>query len=88
MKTRKRSVGHQLFNDNPSGRRPKVRAGYGDAQKARRTLKQLRGKPAAYQRQVVTTMFYRAKYHAHRTKDMEAAMKVYGAFLKRKKMDA
>ena len=81
MKTRK--VGYQLFNDNPKGRRSRVKAGYGTARKARQTLKQLRGKPAAYQRQVATTMFYRAKYHAHRTKDMEAAMKVYGAYLKR-----
>jgi hypothetical protein len=83
MKTHTRKVGHQLFNDNPSGRHSKVKAGYGSAEKARRTLKQLRGKPAAYQRQVATTMFYRAKYHKYRTKDMEAAMNVYGKFLKK-----
>lgn len=83
MKRQTRKVGHQLFNDNPSGRHPRVRAGYGSAEKARRTLKQLRGKPSAYQHQVVTTMYYRAKYHKYRTKNMEDAMKVYGAFMKK-----
>jgi hypothetical protein len=76
MKTRKQ----KLFNDNPKGR-SKVKAGYGTAEKAKQTLKRLKGKPSAYQRQVATTMFYRAKYHKYRTKQMEEAMKVYKHFL-------
>lgn len=79
MKTRK--VGYQLFNDNPKGP-SKVKAQYGTAERARQTLKRLKGKPKAYQRQVATTMYYRAKHHKYRTKSMEAAMKVYGQYLK------
>jgi hypothetical protein len=82
MRTRK--VGHQLFNDTRKGR-SKVKAGYGTAEKAKQTLKRLRGTPSAYQRQVATTMFYRAKYHKYQTKNMKEAMKVYGSFLQRLK---
>ena len=78
MQTRK--IGHQLFNDNPKGP-SKVKAQYGTAERARRTLKRLRGKPKAYQRQVAVTMYYRAKHHKFQTKGMKEAMKVYGHFL-------
>lgn len=78
MKTRK--VGHRLFNDNPKGP-SKVKAQYGTAERARQTIKRLRSKPKAYQRQVAVTMFYRAKHHKYRTKNMEEAMKVYEKFL-------
>ena len=79
MKTRKQK-GHQLFNDNPKGP-SKVKAQYGTAERARQTLKRLRGKPKAYQRQVVTTMYFRAKHHKYQTKGMKEAMKVYGHYL-------
>lgn len=81
MKTRKQK-GHRLFNDNPKGP-SKVKAQYGTAERARQTVKRLKGKPKAYQRQVAATMFYRAKHHKYRTKDMEAAMKIYKHFLRR-----
>jgi len=80
MQTRKVGVGHQLFNDNPKGK-SKVKAQYGTAERAKKTLKRLRGKPKAYQRQVATTMFYRAKHHKYQTKGMKEAMKIYGTFL-------
>ena len=78
MKTRK--VGHQLFNDNPKGP-SKVKAHYGTKERAQQTLKRLRGKPKAYQRQVATTMYSRAKHHKYQTKGMKEAMKIYGTFL-------
>jgi hypothetical protein len=80
MKTRK--VGYRLFNDTPKGP-SKVKAQYGTAERARQTLKRLRGKPKAYQRQVAVTMFYRAKHHKYQTKGMKEAMKVYGTFLQK-----
>lgn len=80
MKRQTRKLGSQLFNDNPKGP-SKVKAQYGTAERARQTLKRLRGTPKAYQRQVATTMFYRAKYHKYQTEGMKEAMKVYGAFL-------
>jgi hypothetical protein len=80
MKTRKK--GHQLFNDNPRGA-PRTRGiGYGTADKARKSIKLLKGKPNAYQRQVATTMFFRAKYHKYQNKGMREAMKVWGEYIK------
>jgi hypothetical protein len=78
MKTRK--VGYRLFNNSPKGK-SKVKAQYGTKERAYQTLKRLKGRPQAYQRQVATTMFYRAKYHKYRTKEMKEAMNVYGHFL-------
>jgi hypothetical protein len=74
--------GHRLFNDNPKGK-SKVRAGYGNALRARQTIKRLRGKPKDYQRQVAITMFYRAKHHKYQTNDMREAMNVYKHFLQK-----
>lgn len=82
MKTRKqKQTGHQLFNDNPRGRPVVAGIGYGSAEKARKSLKKIKSKPKAYQRQVATTMYYRAKYHKYQTRGMKEAMKVYGTFL-------
>jgi len=78
-KTRKN--GHQLFNDNPRGTPRTYGIGYGSSEKARSSLKKIRSKPKAYQRQVATTMYYRAKHHKYQTPGMRNAMKVYGAFL-------
>ena len=81
MKTRKN--GHQLFNDNPRGA-PRTRGiGYGTADKARKSIKLLKGKSKAYQRQVATTMYYRAKYHKYQNKGMREAMKVWGEYIKK-----
>jgi hypothetical protein len=81
MTTRKQKKGTQLYNDNPKGK-SKVKAQYGTKERAQQTLKRLRHKPRAYQRQVATTMYYRAKHHKYRTKQMEEAMKVYTQYLK------
>ena len=71
----------QLFNDNPRGR-PRLRTlGYGTRKKALDSVAKLRKMDKAYQRQAATTMYYRAKYHKYRTKNMEEAMKVYKKFL-------
>jgi len=80
-KTRKNK--HQLFNDNPRGTPRTYGIGYGSAKKATQSLKKIRGKPTPYQKQVATTMYYRAKYHKYQTPGMRDAMKVYGKFLKK-----
>tara|TARA_A100001015_G_scaffold320756_1_gene448347 strand:- start:2044 stop:2304 length:261 start_codon:yes stop_codon:yes gene_type:complete len=61
--------------------------GYANAKKARATLKKLKKvkRPEVYKFQVVNTMYYRAKHHKYRTKDMEAAMKVFKKYLDRRK---
>lgn len=76
-----RKKGYQLFNDNPRGK-PRLRTlGYGTKKKALNSVQQLKKMNKAYQRQAATTMYYRAKYHKYRTKNMEESMKVYKKFL-------
>jgi hypothetical protein len=61
--------------------------GYKNSQKAKNTLKKLKklNKPEVYNFQVINTMYYRAKHHKHRTKDMEDAMKVFKKYLDKRK---
>ena len=61
--------------------------GYKNAQKAKNTLKKLKtlNKPEVYNFQVINTMYYRAKHHKYRTKDMEEAMKVFKKYLDKRK---
>jgi hypothetical protein len=81
MKTRKQKPGHQLFNDSPRGK-PRTRGiGYGTAERARKSIRLLKGKDKAYQRQVATTMYYRAKYHKYQNEDMRQAMKVWKEYI-------
>ena len=80
--TRKQKRGHQLFNNNPPGHSPTTPGtGYGSAEKARKTLKLIKKKPLTYQKQVATTMMFRAKYHKYQTKGMKNAQKIYAKFL-------
>jgi hypothetical protein len=76
--------GNQLYDPNPRGRPITVGTGFKNAAKARKTLRLIRGKPVAYQTQVATTMFYRAKHHPHPTPGMKAAQKVFRKFLTRR----
>ncbi len=69
-------MGSQLYNDNPRGKSITEGTGFASAKKARKTLKIIKRKPLIYQKQVITTMYYRAKHHPHQTRGMRNAMKV------------
>jgi hypothetical protein len=71
-----------VFNDYPPGKKPRLRLGYGTANKARKSVKRLRKEPRQYQLQAAHTLYYRAKYHKYQTKGMKEAEKVYGKFIK------
>lgn len=75
-------IGMAVFNDNPVGKKPKIRLGYGTANKARASVKKLKKQPRQYQVQATHTLYYRAKYHKHQTKGMKDAQKIYGKFIK------
>ncbi len=77
LRARAARPGTRLFNDNPRGRPRTPGTGYGSAEKARKTLRLLKGKPWSYQRQVIGTLYYRAKYHRFQTRGMRDAMGVF-----------
>jgi len=70
-----------VFDDNPKGKKPKLRLGYGTANKARKSIKLLKKQPRQYQSQAAHTLYYRAKYHKHQTEGMRQAQKIYRKFL-------
>jgi hypothetical protein len=73
-----------VFNDNLTGKKPRLKLQYGTANGARRSValfKKKCPKNLQYQTQVAHTMYYRAKYHKHQTKGMRNAMKIYRRFL-------
>jgi hypothetical protein len=79
-----------VFNDNPPTKKPRLRLGYGTANRARRSVRLLKKQSLQYQSQAAHTLYSRAKYHKYQTKGMKEAQKVYGKFiktLKRKRKD-
>jgi hypothetical protein len=71
-----------LFNDNPPNKKRRLRLGYGNANRARKSIKLLKKQPFQYQVLAGHTLYSRAKYHKHQTKGMKNAMKIYSRFIK------
>ena len=55
--------------------------GFKDKEKALDTLKLIKDKDLIYQKQVVLTMYNRAKYHPYRNENMLEAMKIFKKWL-------
>ena len=69
-----------LYEDyNPKTTVPGL--GFKDEDTAVKTVKKIEKKPKIYQYQVINTLYNRAKYHPHQTKDMRKAMKIFKQWL-------
>ncbi len=79
-KTSKKNI--TLYNDDHPNKSLKG-TGFKDKQKALDTLELIKNKELIYQKQVVNTMYNRAKYHPHQTDNMKEAMKVFKKWLKK-----
>ena len=75
-----KKVNKSLYEDNHPTTSTKG-TGFKNKQKALDTLKIIKDRDIVYQKQVVNTMYNRAKYHPYQTKDMLEAMKVYKEWL-------
>ncbi|KAL9619896.1 MAG: hypothetical protein Q9160_005543 [Pyrenula sp. 1 TL-2023] len=71
---------HLYTDDNPSTTLPGT--GFKDASAAEKTLSLVSPRSLTYQFQTINTMYHRAKGHAHRTPDMDAAIAVFETWLK------
>lgn len=71
---------------SPSRYKPRTSTGFASKEKAKKTLKNIKSFPIVYQKQVVITMYNRARYHPHRTISMTEAMQVYRQWMKRNKI--
>lgn len=55
--------------------------GFKDKEKALYTIDKIKNMPLSYQKQVINTMYNRAKYHPNQTEDMKEAMKIFKKWL-------
>lgn len=76
----------KLYNNAKDPSKKTLGTGYGSKIKAEKTLKIIKKLPDVKQKQIVITMFNRAKFHKYRTKDMEAAMKIFSKWMDAKKI--
>ncbi len=74
----------QLYNHNKKPNKSVKGTGYGSKEKAFKTLSIIKREPLVKQKQIVITMYNRAKFHKHRTKKMNEAMKVYEPWMRKK----
>ena len=84
MKTKtqlKKQTFDKLYNHNKNPSQSIKGTGYGSKKKALETLKIIKTAPLTKQKQIVITMYYRAKHHKNRTKGMNEAMKVYSPWM-------
>jgi len=78
----KKIINTSLYEDN----HPKTSTkgtGYKDKQKALDTIDIIKDRDIIYQKQVINTMYNRAKYHPYQTGAMREAMKIYKRWLKK-----
>jgi hypothetical protein len=77
-----KKVNKSLYEDKHPEKSTKG-TGFKDKQKALDTLNIIKDRDLVYQKQVVTTMYNRAKYHPHQTESMKDAMKVFNKWLEK-----
>ena len=83
VNTSLKEVNTSLYEDKHPNTSTKG-TGFKNKQKALDTLKIIKDRDLVYQKQVVTTMYNRAKYHPYQTPDMIEAMKIFNKWLKNK----
>jgi capsule polysaccharide modification protein KpsS len=81
MPNKTNKTNQNLYSPNRLGSKPRTKTGFANAATARKTLKNIAHFDMTYQKQVVITMYNRAKFHPHRTHDMLNAMKVYSSWM-------
>jgi hypothetical protein len=79
-KNKSKQSGLSLYSDYKPEKTLKG-TGFKNANIARQTLKLISNRDLTYQKQVVNTMYNRAKFHPNQTSDMKEAMNVYSKWL-------
>lgn len=72
----------ELYNDLHPEKSLKE-TGFKDSKTAEKTIKLVEKRSLRYQFDVINTMYNRAKYHPHQTKEMKDAMKIFNKWLKK-----
>jgi hypothetical protein len=70
-----------LYNSNKNPKKSTKNTGFKNKEKAIETIKIVKKLDKIKQMQIILTMYYRAEHHPHKTKDMEAAQKIFKKWL-------
>lgn len=69
----------ELYTDaNPE---TTIKVGFKDKKAALESLEKIKKKSKSYQVKVIITLYYRAKFHPHQTKEMRSAMRIFRKWL-------
>ena len=82
IKKKNHNVSDSTLYDNFHPEKSLKGTGFKNAKVALNTLKLISKRSLKYQFDVINTMYNRAKYHPHKTKEMEYAMKIFQKWLK------
>jgi hypothetical protein len=72
-----------LYTDSNPNKTIKV--GFKNKFVAIESIQKIKSKSKAYQIKVINTLYYRAKYHPHKTKEIKEAMKIFKKWLNKNK---
>jgi hypothetical protein len=75
-----KKINKSLYEDKHPEKSTKG-TGFKNKEKAIDTLKIIKDRDLIYQKQVVNTMYNRAKYHPYQTTEMKEAMKIFKDWL-------
>lgn len=70
-----------LYSPNKNPKKSVKNTGFKNKEKALETIKIIKHLDKIKQKQIITTMYYRAEYHPYKTKDMKEAQKVFKQWL-------
>lgn len=82
QKTKQKTF-NKLYDHNKNPETSIQGTGYGTKKKAQETLKIIKDLPLVKQKQIVITMYYRAKHHKNHNKNMKQAMEVFKPWMKK-----
>ena len=73
-----------LYKPNKNPKKSVKNTGFKNKEKALDTIRIVKDLEKNHQMQIILTMYYRAEYHPHKTKDMVEAQKVFKKWLKKR----
>ena len=73
-----------LYKANKNPKKSVKNTGFKNKEKALETIRIVKDLEKNHQMQIILTMYYRAEYHPHKTKDMGEAQKVFKKWLEKR----
>lgn len=73
-----------LYKENKNPKKSVKNTGFKNKEKALETIRIIKNLDKNHKMQIILTMYYRAEYHPHKTKDMIEAQKIFKKWLEKR----